>query len=332
MDQILSKARSIRGSIRGSGRITNQRITIRQLEYLVAVGDLGSITAASVQLNVSSPSISAAISQLEEDLNVQMFVRRHARGLTLTTSGRRLVEEAKGILNWVQNLGSIAEDLQDHVRGTLKIGCLITIAPILSANIRRSFEQAYPEAQIVLCEAHQADLLAMLDRSEIDVAVTYNLGIGTDTAFSSVATLPPYVLLGSDHPLADRQSISLAELVDLPMVLLDLPLSGDYFLSMFHRQGLTPNIGDRTKELSVMRSLVANGFGYGLINIRTRAAVAPDGKPLKFLPLEGDHKPMLLGLAHKFLDQPPRLISSFVDHVAARALAGDLPGMLTQDT
>lgn len=314
-----------------SARVINQRITLRQLEYLVAVGEMGSITAASAQLNVSSPSISAAISQLEDDLKIQMFVRRHARGLTLTTNGRRLVEEAKGILNWVQNLGSIAEDLQDHVRGTLKIGSLITIAPILSANIRRCFETAYPETQIILYEAHQADLLAMLDRAEIDVAVTYNLGIGADTVFSRIATLPPYVLLSKDHPLASRTSISLMDLADLPMVLLDLPLSGDYFLSMFHRQGLNPIIADRTKELAVMRSLVANGFGYGLINIRTRAAVAPDGKPLVFLPLEGDHQPMMLGIVHKFLNQPPRLITCFVEHMSERASRGDLPGMLVQN-
>ncbi|MGB0181240.1 MAG: LysR family transcriptional regulator [Candidatus Puniceispirillales bacterium] len=314
-----------------SSRGINQRITLRQLEYLVAVGELGSITAASAQLNVSSPSISAAISQLEDDLKIQMFVRRHARGLTLTTSGKRLVEEAKGILNWVQNLGTIAEDMQDHVRGVLKIGCLITIAPILSANIRRSFEQAYPETQIILHEAHQADLLAMLDRAEIDVALTYHLGVGADTIFSSVATLPPYVLLSADHPMAGRSSISLADLVHLPMVLLDLPLSGDYFLSMFHRQGLTPNIADRTKELPVMRSLVANGFGYGLINIRTHAAVAPDGKPLVFLPLEGDHQPMKLGIVHKFMEKPPRLVTSFIDHVANRAAHGDLPGMIVHE-
>ena len=324
MDYILSE------SISRSMRNTNHRITFRQLEYLVAVGELGSITAASDHLNVSSPSISTAISQLENDLKIQMFVRRHARGLMLTTSGKRLVEEAKGILNWVHNLGTIAKDMQDHVRGVLKIGCLITIAPILSANIRRCFEDAYPETQLILYEAHQADLLAMLDRAEIDVAVTYHLGVGADTIFTSVATLPPYVLLGADHPLAGQTALSLADLVDLPMVLLDLPLSGDYFLSMFHRQGLSPNITDRTKELPVMRSLIANGYGYGLINIRTHTAAAPDGKPLVFLPLKGDHQPMKLGLAHKFMTNPPRLVTSFIEHVATRAAQGDLPGMLIQ--
>ena len=317
---------SITRSVRGM----NQRITFRQLEYLVAVGELGSITAASDHLNVSSPSISTAISQLEDDLKIQMFVRRHARGLTLTTSGKRLVEEARGILNWVQNLGTIAKDMQDHVRGVLKIGCLITIAPILSANIRRCFEDAYPETQIILYEAHQADLLAMLDRAEIDVALTYDLGIGSNTVFVDVATLPPYVLLGANHPLAAASELAIEDLADQPMVLLDLPLSGDYFLSMFHRLGLTPQIGVRTKELPVLRSLVANGYGYGLLNVRTHAAVAPDGLPLVFTPLKGDHQPMQLGIAHKFMALPPRLVAEFIDHVAERASHADLPGIIMQ--
>jgi DNA-binding transcriptional LysR family regulator len=314
----------------GRSRSINQRITLRQLEYVVAVGELGSITAASDKVNVSSPSISAAISQLEMDMGVQIFVRRHAQGLSLTSSGRRLFDEAKVILNKVQNLGAVADDTEGKLRGTLKLGCLITIAPILSANIRRRFEEIYPETEIILYEAHQADLLAMLARAEIDIAVTYDLGIGSDTVFVDVATLPPYVLLGSNHPLASASEIKIEELVDLPMVLLDLPLSGDYFLSMFHRLGLTPQIAVRTRELPVLRSLVANGYGYGLLNVRTRAAVAPDGLPLVFCPLKGDHQPMQLGIAHKFMAVPPRLVSEFIDHVAERAAKGDLPGILMQ--
>jgi hypothetical protein len=79
-----------------------------------------------------------------------------------------------------------------------------------------------------------------------------------------------------------------------------------------------------------MRSLIANGYGYGLINIRTHTAAAPDGKPLAFLPLKGNHQPMKLGLAHKFMTTPPKLVTSFIEHVATRATQGDLPGMLIQ--
>ncbi|MDA0308224.1 MAG: LysR substrate-binding domain-containing protein [Proteobacteria bacterium] len=314
----------------GRSHSINQRITLRQLEYVVAVGETGSITAASDKVNVSSPSISAAISQLEMDMGVQIFVRRHAQGLFLTSSGRRLFDEAKVILNKVQNLGAVADDTEGKLRGTLKLGCLITIAPILSANIRRRFEDIYPETEIILYEAHQADLLAMLDRAEIDVALTYDLGIGSNTVFVDVATLPPYVLLGANHPLAAASELAIEDLADQPMVLLDLPLSGDYFLSMFHRLGLTPQIGVRTKELPVLRSLVANGYGYGLLNVRTHAAVAPDGLPLVFTPLKGDHQPMQLGIAHKFMALPPRLVAEFIDHVAERASHADLPGIIMQ--
>ena len=314
----------------GRSHSINQRITLRQLEYVVAVGETGSITAASDKVNVSSPSISAAISQLEMDMGVQIFVRRHAQGLSLTSSGRRLFDEAKVILNKVQNLGAVADETEGKLRGTLKLGCLITIAPILSANIRRRFEDIYPETEIILYEAHQADLLAMLDRAEIDVALTYDLGIGSNTVFVDVATLPPYVLLGANHPLAAASELAIEDLADQPMVLLDLPLSGDYFLSMFHRLGLTPQIGVRTKELPVLRSLVANGYGYGLLNVRTHAAVAPDGLPLVFTPLKGDHQPMQLGIAHKFMALPPRLVAEFIDHVAERASHADLPGIIMQ--
>ena len=65
------------------------RLTLRQLEYLISVGETGSIARASEALNVSSPSISAAISQLEEELGFSLFVRRHAQGLSQTPGVER---------------------------------------------------------------------------------------------------------------------------------------------------------------------------------------------------------------------------------------------------
>ena len=65
------------------------RFTLRQLEYFVTVGELGSIAQASEQVNVSSPSISAAISQLEEEFGLPLFVRKHAHVLSLTQAGRQ---------------------------------------------------------------------------------------------------------------------------------------------------------------------------------------------------------------------------------------------------
>jgi DNA-binding transcriptional LysR family regulator len=303
------------------------RFTLRQLEYLVAVGEAGSIAQAAVALNVSSPSISAAIAQLEAELAVQLFVRHHAQGLRLTPGGQRVVNAARRILADAAALADLAGDIRGQARGTVTAGALVTLAPLVSAALRRSFETAFPEATASFREGHQAGLIEMLRRAEIDVALTYDLEIPADLSFAGLAALPPFVMLPAAHPLAGRGGVALAELADEPMVLLDLPLSREYFLSMFHAEGLRPRIAARTAEASVLRSLVANGFGYGLMNLRTRLRLAPDGGQLAFLRLEGDHRPMVLGLARMKGAHVPRVVAAFCDHVAARIGAGDIPGI-----
>lgn len=110
----------------------------------------------------------------------------------------------------------------------------------------------------------------------------------TDMEFHPICELAPFVLLSPDHPLALRDSLTVRDLAPHPMVLLDLPMSADYFLSFFTRADLRPMISERTRDMAVMRSLVANGFGYSIANFRPRSTSAPDGKPLSFVPLVGD--------------------------------------------
>jgi DNA-binding transcriptional LysR family regulator len=64
------------------------RYTLRQLAYFVAAGEAGSILKAAENIHFSQPSISNAISQLEDTFGIQLFIRHHARGMSLTTSGR----------------------------------------------------------------------------------------------------------------------------------------------------------------------------------------------------------------------------------------------------
>lgn len=304
------------------------RFTFRQLEYLVAVGDAGTIALAAQRISVSSPSISAAISQLEAEFGTQLFVRHHAQGLSLTPGGQRIYNEAKRILDKATGLNSLANDISDKARGPIAVGSLITLAPMVSAPLRRAFETAYPDADVTLREGHQVDLLRMLGRAEIDVAITYDLEIPKDIQFEPLMSLPPYVMLAASHPLAGKDALSLSDLETEPMVLLDIPLSREYFLSMFQAEGLRPNIADRTSDLFVARSLVANGFGFGLINIRTNVAHAPDGAPLAFIPLSGDLRPMVLGLATKRSEHRSRIVGAFHEHVQAQLQQGALSGLI----
>ena len=303
------------------------RFSLRQLEYMVAVGEAGSVLAASEKVNVSSSSISAAISQLEAELGVQLFVRQHAQGLSLTSGGQRFFNEAKRILHSVALLGDLANDIVDMVRGPISVGCLVTLAPLVGAAFRRSFKEEYPNVEVSMREGNQAELLTMLARAEIDIAIAYDLDIPASYDFKGLIDLPPQLILAADDPLADKGDIAIEDLVDEPMVLLDLPLSSTYFLSLFHDRGLRPYIAERVSNLSSLRSLVANGFGYGLLNISTKTILAHDGQKLVFRQLVCEHRPMVFGLVRMKSDYSSRIVAAFAEHVSRRVAESGLPGM-----
>lgn len=273
------------------------RFTLRQLEYFVAAGEGGSIAAASEKLNVSSPSISTSITQLEKEFGLSLFVRKRAHGLTLTSAGERLLVQSRAVLASAGDLNSLAGAISGHVQGVLRLGCLVTFAQIVVPRLRRAFEATYPEAHISQVELNQAEIFSEIRRAEIDVALTYDLDIPSDLDFLPLLQLSPYVLVSPEHPLADRAEVSAEALKDHPMVLLDLPFSSDYFLSFFKATGAKPLIAERTRDMAVMRSLVANGFGYSIANVRPLNDELPDGGKLRFIPLVGDVRPMNLGLA-----------------------------------
>ncbi|APZ50395.1 LysR family transcriptional regulator [Salipiger abyssi] len=289
------------------------RYTLRQLEYFVAVGEAGSITVAAGRVNVSSPSISTAISQLETEFGMPLFVRQHAQGLSLTQAGRALMDQARAVLREADRLIDLAGDISGQVRGPITVGCMLTFAQVVLPALRRDFVDAYPDARFTQSEYDANDLVSALRRAEIDVALAYDLVVPPDLTFIPLMALPPFVLIAADHPLAEREEIAVEELRALPMVLLDLPQSADYFLSFFQEKGIKPEIAERSRDIAVVRSLVANGFGYSIANLRPLNGLSPDGKALKFIPLAGELRALKMGLLVPPQAETTHVVRSFVE-------------------
>ncbi len=303
------------------------RFTLRQLEYLVAVGQAGSITLAAERLRVSAPSISTAIAQLEAEFGLPLFVRKHAHGMSPTQSGRELIREAAVALDAASHLSELAAQYRGTVRGRLNIGCLLTFAQILVPQLRRSFIDRYPEVEFHQSETHQAALIEGLRDATVDVALTYDLALPADLEFVVLGTLPPFIMLPQGHVLADRPSLTLADLTAVPLVLLDLPLSTDYFLSFFEKASLKPQIAERSRDMAVVQSLVANNFGYAFGNVLPRTNRAPDGKALVYVPLSGPVPPMRMGLLCANGSRASLTIRAFIDH-AVTTLKDILPDLI----
>jgi DNA-binding transcriptional LysR family regulator len=237
--------------------------------------------------------------------------------MTATPSGRNIIREAIATLAAARTLAELAEQFRGTVKGSLNLGCLLTFARILVPQVRRSFVQQYPDVVVHQTETHQAALIKGLHDGTLDVALTYDMAVPPELTFMALGVLPPFVTLPADHALANRKAVSIADLADYPMVLLDLPYQVDYFMSLFEKAGVKPRIVERRTDMEVVRALVANGFGFSISNFRPVTDLAADGRKLAFVPLSGDLQPMQIGLLYRKGARSSLTIQAFIDHAMA---------------
>lgn len=269
-------------------------ISLRQLSYFVAAARHGSTLQAAQALHVSQPSISNAIAVLEAHWGEKLFHRIHAQGLELTTAGARRSAMAQAVLAQAQALDAPAGQA---VGGVLCVAGLSTLAPMHLPAIMRRFSQRHPQVDLQLGEGDTETLLARLERGTLDLALLYDMGLQRAVALHEVGAQAPHVLLPLGHPLARRASVGLRDLANERFVLIDLPHSRQYFLSLMAHAGVRPQVVMESGSLEMVRSLVAHGHGVSLLTTRPSRDVSYDGRRLVCKPLSGKVPPQRLVLA-----------------------------------
>ncbi len=303
------------------------QFTLKQLTYFVAAGDAGSILRAAENIHVSQPSISNAIAHLEDVFQVQLFIRHHAQGMSLTTAGSQLMDRCKTLLRDADELKSFAGKLSEQVFGSINIGCFIPLAPIVTPGLCHGYMQSHKGVEVNVSEGNQTELLSKLKKGAIDLALTYNLRLESEIAFTPLVELKPYVLLAADHRFAGKKKISLTELADERFILLDLPLSDTYFMSLFDSHNVKPRIHARTRHIEVQRGLVARGYGYSLGNVRPLNQKSLDGSDLKYVPLSGFNPGLMLGIASLATIKKTIVVDSFSEFCQQQINTEKIPGM-----
>lgn len=299
--------------------------TLKHLRYFAAAAESGSVTGAAEACHVSQPSVSAAIAHLEDVFGVQLFVRHHAQGLSLTPAGRRLHASARDLLAHAAELAQDAAGLAEGLSGELDVGCFVTFAPYVLPGVLRVLAGEHPGIRI---RPHEDDLRALpegLRRGRYEIAIVYNLNLPRDVGFEALLTVPIHALLPAGHKLASRRTIRLSELASEPLVLLSLPESRSYFLSVFAEVGLEPDIAYETGSFEMVRGLVANGYGYALMHSTAPHPRAQDGLPLVSVPLSEPRRIMEMGLARLITSRPTRMGLAF-----AETCRRHLPGLLKE--
>lgn len=285
--------------------------TLKQIRYFVAVAETGSITEAGRRLNISQPSVSAAIAELEDRFKVDLFIRHHAQGLSLTPAGARLFKDAKSLLDHAEELRQGAVGLGQAMEGELHVGCFQTFAPIVMPRVIRAFAAAHPAIAITLHEHHVQGVVDGLSAGQFELALTYDLNLTEDLAFEPLVAMPLHAVLAKNHRLAREKEVSLEQLTQFPMVLLNLPQSRDYFLSVFSSRGLRPRIAQETPSFETLRGLVASGDGFSVMHSRPASQQTLDGRAVVYRPVKDKVRPQSLGLLRLARIRPTRRSEAF---------------------
>ena len=195
------------------------RPTVRQLEYLVALGATLHFRRAAEVAHVSQPGLSAQIRALEDTLGVKLF-ERDRRHVLLTPAGAEAVERARAVLAALDDLVAAAGARSAPLTGTLRLGAIPTVGPYLLPEILPALRKEYPELRPLIREDHTDRLIAMLDAGELDVlllALEADLG---DAETEALFEDPFYLVVDASHPLASRKRVRLDDLDGLSTLML----------------------------------------------------------------------------------------------------------------
>ncbi|MFD2473768.1 LysR substrate-binding domain-containing protein [Amycolatopsis silviterrae] len=265
-----------------------KELTLRQLQYFVAVAEKGSISDAARALHVSPGAVSQALTDLESSLAVQLTLRRRATGVTLTRAGRLAADQARTILAETERLRDTAHVMRGELVGTLRIGCFPTLSPWLLPGIIAHFTHEHPALRLEIAEGPSDELQQQLADGDIDACLLYSAHLRPGLDHERIAPVRLRLMLPANHRLADRDEIALAELSDEPAILTSLRPARDLVENLMRHAGVEPVAGWSMANVETIRAMVARGLGYSVLMGRPHGDRTYDGLPLIYRRIADD--------------------------------------------
>lgn len=279
-------------------------------------------------LETGAPVMDDALASFDCKLTKDVIIGSHhvffgeVQDIKLADSGSALIYANRGYSTPFR-LPSAALDRSKQAGNddAVRLSCLNSFAPYFLPAMMRHIDKTDAGISIEVIEGDQDQVLSALLAQDAELALVYDLNLPEEIEATRLAELRPYVLLSAGHPLAQKTTLSLEELADDNMILLDAPFSRDYFTSLFTDAGLTSNISMRTGSFELVRSMVGNMAGYAILVTHPTSMVSYDGKPLVAVQLSGDVASIHLALAHRtsarMTDKAQNLVPMISEYFAA---------------
>ena len=240
---------------------------LQQLRYFIEVAQTGSISTAAKNLYLSQPSLSQQIINLEKELGISLLIR-HSRSVSLSDAGEQFLVHARRIVGETEQLSELMQKHSLLQTGTLHIGMLWIANHLNLLDILSDYKKIYTGLQYELTIDGSLSLLEKLSMRKLHAAFIigneHALAQQKDLFFRKIQEEHYVAVVPAESPLAGRESLSVQELQDVPLILPDKKSALYRHLQQYFDQYyIKPNCICHTSRTDVVISLVSHGFGVG---------------------------------------------------------------------
>lgn len=252
-------------------------MTLTELRYIAILAEEQHFGRTAARCHVSQPSLSVAVKKLEQELGVELFERSKA-SVKPTLVGGRIVDQAKVLLGYIEQIKSLASAGRDPIQGPLKLGAIFTMAPYLLPQLIPLLQSMAPSLQLEVQEDFTEGLCKKLRDGLLDVILVSLPFSEPDVVSVELFEEPLVCLAPRDHLLAHKEQITREDLVGQPVLLM-----GPGHCLRDQIVELLPALADlghtssarslpESNSLEMLRYMVAAGLGVSLV---PRSAAQP---------------------------------------------------------
>jgi LysR family cys regulon transcriptional activator len=225
------------------------------------------LTEVANALYTSQSGVSKHIKDLEDELGIELFVRRGKRLTGLTEPGKEMVSVVERMLLDALNIKRLAQQFSDRDVGQLTVVTTHTQARYALPTVVAGFKAAFPKVHLALHQGSPKEIVAMLRSGEADI------GVATEALDeeADLVTFPWYewhhaVIVPRGHPLAGKSTVTLADLAEHPLITYHEGFTGRSRIDRaFAAAGLAPDIVMTALDADVIKTYVELGLGVGIV-------------------------------------------------------------------
>ncbi len=197
-----------------------QEMTITQLKYVLAVAEYQNFTKAAEKTFVTQPTLSMQIQKLEDELDVLIF-DRSKKPIDLTDIGKKIVSQAKNIVNEANRITDIVDQQKGYIGGEFRLGVIPTIMPTLLPMFLKSFIHKYPKVRLKIEELNTETIIERLNDGHLDAAIAATPLLQDNIKERPLYYEPFMAYVPNNHRLHRKKTLATSDLDLADMLLLE---------------------------------------------------------------------------------------------------------------